>query len=172
MCKYYTIKPVNKQRLAAGLYSRYTWCMRRAVRAIIIRNKTELLVMHRNKFGTEYDTLPGGNVEMGETLEQALYREVSEETQVVFTEPHLVILEHAGDPYGDQYIFLCQYVSGEPQLHPNSEEEHINRLGKNLYKPAWVQLSDLHTRPFLSEKLKAQILDCTAMGWPAAPVEL
>lgn len=146
--------------------------MRRAARAIIIRNNSELLVMHRNKFGTEYDTLPGGNVEMGETIEQALFREVSEETQVVFDEPRLTILEHAGVPYGDQYIFLCQYVSGEPQLHPDSEEEHINKLGKNLYKPDWVSIKDLSSRPFMSEKLKIQILDCVENGWPAVPVEL
>lgn len=45
--------------------------MRRAVRAIIIKDK-QLLVMHRNKFGTEYETLPGGNIEVGETPEQAV----------------------------------------------------------------------------------------------------
>ena len=38
--------------------------MRRASRGIVIKDNN-LLVMHRNKFGTEYDTLPGGNVEAG-----------------------------------------------------------------------------------------------------------
>lgn len=145
--------------------------MRRACRAIII-NDDKLLVMHRNKFGTEYDTLPGGNVEIGETLEQALFREVNEETQVTFREPRLVIVEHAGDPYGDQYVFLCQYVEGEPTLHPDSEEERINQLGKNLYKPDWLALSQLADAPFLSTKLKLQILNCVARGWPSVPVEL
>ncbi|TXG77127.1 NUDIX hydrolase [Patescibacteria group bacterium] len=144
--------------------------MRRAVRAIIIRDD-QLLVMHRNKFGTEYDTLPGGNIEMGESPEQALYREVEEETQVKFETPRMVILEHAGDPYGDQYIFLCQYVSGEPELHPDAEERRINALGKNLYHPDWVSLADLPHKPFMSEKLKQQILECVMHGWPAVPVE-
>ena len=144
--------------------------MRRAVRAIIIRDD-QLLVMHRNKFGTEYDTLPGGNIEMGESPEQALCREVEEETQVKFENPRLVILEHAGDPYGDQYIFLCEYISGEPELHPDAEERHINALGKNLYHPGWVPLADLPHKPFMSEKLKQQILECITHGWPAVPVE-
>ncbi|MCA9331043.1 NUDIX hydrolase [Candidatus Saccharibacteria bacterium] len=145
--------------------------MRRAVRAIIIR-EDQLLVMHRNKFGTEYDTLPGGNIELGESPEQALYREVNEETQVVFRNPRLVILEHAGDPYGDQYIFLCEYVIGEPELHPNAEERRINALGKNLYKPDWVSLAELPSKPFLSQKLKEQLLHCQEHGWPTVPVEI
>jgi 8-oxo-dGTP diphosphatase len=145
--------------------------MRRAVRAIIIHND-KLVVMHRNKFGTEYDTLPGGNIEMGETPEQALYREVTEETMLQLSSPRLVFIEHAGEPYGDQYIFLCEYISGEPKLHPNSEEEHINKLGQNLYEPMWISLNDLHNRPFLSEKLKQIILDSYPHKWPENPLEI
>lgn len=145
--------------------------MRRAVRAIIIRDD-QLLVMHRNKFGTEYDTLPGGNIELGESPEQALYREVLEETQVSFKSPRLVILEHAGDPYGDQYIFLCEYVSGEPELHPDAEERRINALGRNLYKPSWVSLAELPEKPLVSQKLKEQLLHCHQNGWPTVPVEI
>lgn len=58
--------------------------IRKAVRAIIIK-EGQLLIMHRNKFGQEYDTLPGGNIEVGETPEQALYRELEEETMVTFS---------------------------------------------------------------------------------------
>jgi ADP-ribose pyrophosphatase YjhB (NUDIX family) len=145
--------------------------MRRAVRAIIINND-QLLVMHRNKFGHEYDTLPGGNIEIGETAEQALYREVSEETQVQFNNPRLVITEHAGDPYGDQYIYLCDYLSGEPQLHANSMELQLNKMGQNLYEPRWVKFSDLPTLPFLSEKLKATLLQFYPHNWPKDTVEI
>ena len=56
--------------------------MRTAVRAIIIKDNN-LLVMHRNKFGNEYLTLVGGGVELNETKEQALVREVIEETSIL-----------------------------------------------------------------------------------------
>ena len=145
--------------------------MRRAVRAIIINND-QLLVMHRNKFGTEYDTLPGGNVEIGETPEQALKREIQEETMVEFTEPRLVFIEHAGDPFGDQYVFLCKYESGEPELAPDAEERAINELGKNLYQPAWAPMSKLAQSTFLSTKLRDQIIKYTQQGWPETAVEI
>ena len=131
--------------------------MRKAVRAIIIKGD-DLLVMHRNKFGTVYDTLPGGNIEMGETPEEALFREVLEETMVEFKNPTLVFLEHSDDIYGDQYVFLCEYVGGEPRLHPESEEEHINKLGENLYTPRWLPFAELATVPFLSDKLQHMLI--------------
>lgn len=145
--------------------------MRRAVRIILIKDN-QLLVMHRNKFGKEYDTLPGGNVEVGETNEQALVREVQEETTLTFSSPRLVCVEHAGDPYGDQFIYLAEYVSGEPKLAPGSEEETINKLGHNLYEPGWMPLNKLPPAPFLSEQLKQFILLHNEKGWPETAVEI
>lgn len=144
--------------------------MRRAVRAIVILDN-KLLVMHRNKFGVEYDTLPGGGVDVGEALEQALVRELQEETQVVVSEPRLVFIEHAGDPYGDQYIYLCNYVSGEPELSADSDEAAIDKLGKNLYQPAWLEVSELVERSFVSPKLKQHLLHAFVNGWPETVLE-
>jgi ADP-ribose pyrophosphatase YjhB (NUDIX family) len=151
----------------AGVIAR-PMTMRKAVRAVIIKDK-QLLVMHRNKFGTEYETLPGGNIEVGETHEQAVSREVDEESSIAIANPRLVFVEEAGDPYGTQYIYLCDYVSGEAQLRPYSEEAHINKLGQNLYEPRWVDIDKLPQLPFLSEKLKAAILQALATGFPSEP---
>lgn len=145
--------------------------MRRAARAIVIKDNN-LLVMHRNKFGTEYDTLPGGGVEVGEELEHAALRELDEETSIAVTNLRLVFIEEAGDPFGTQYIYLADYVSGEPQLHQDSEEQQINKLGHNLYTPQWVSLDDLEELPFVSEKLKNSILLGVKEGFPSAPVEI
>lgn len=144
--------------------------MRKAVRAIILKDDA-LLVMHRNKFGHKYDTLPGGNVEVGETELQALSRELAEEVSLEFANPRLVYVEHAGDPYGDQYIFLCDYIAGEPHLHPQAEESLINKMGQNLYEPGWTKISDLSHTPFLSEQLKTEILRSLDTGWPTTPLE-
>lgn len=143
--------------------------MRKAVRAIIIHDN-QLLVLHRNKFGTEYDTLPGGNIEMGETPERALEREVDEETSISFSNPRLVFVEEAGAPYGTQYVYLCTYLSGVPRLSEESEEAGIHRMGRNLYEPRWVKLDELPGLPFLSERLKHAILACVRTGFPSTPM--
>ncbi len=144
--------------------------MRKAVRTIIIKNG-KLLVIHRNKFGKEYDTLPGGGVEINESLNEALVRELAEETTVQISDPRLVFIDHAGQPYGDQYVFVCNYVSGEPQLRYDSQEKIIHDSGDNLYIPGWMLLEDLHTKPFVSKDLKQHILSALKNGWPVGVIE-
>lgn len=145
--------------------------MRQAVRAIVIHGN-KLLVLHRNKFGKEYDTLPGGNIEIGETQTEALVREVHSETSVTFDQPRLVFVEEAGDPYGTQYIYLCRYVSGTPVLREDSDEAHIHQMGKNLYEPMWLDIDALKDRPFLSEHLKHAIIHCFHNGFPEVAMKV
>jgi len=145
--------------------------MRKAVRAIIIKER-QLLVMHRNKFGKEYETLPGGNIAMGESPEAALVREISEETSLVFSNPKLVFIERVGQPWGDQYIFKCEYVHGEPKLGVNTEEALINKLGHNLYQPQWLDIDTLPSVAFKSENLKAALMKAIADNWSAEAIEI
>lgn len=142
--------------------------MRKAARAIIIKDD-QLLVMHRNKFGQQYFTLVGGGVDFGETAEQSLMREISEETGMQVENPRLVFIEEAGDPYGTQYIYLCDHVSGEPKLPPESIEAKIAEAGQNLYIPMWLPLSDLPQTNFLSERLKTAVLEGVKNGFPKEP---
>lgn len=142
--------------------------MRKAVRAIII-HENKLLVMHRNKFGKEYYNLVGGGIKFGETASQALTREVHEEAGVAFNNARLVFVQEAGDPYGTQYVFLCDYVSGEPRLDPTSAEASINELGKNLYEPRWLTLSEFPKAPFVADVLKEAILEGIHSGFPTEP---
>ena len=144
--------------------------MRRASRAIILRDGN-LLVMHRNKFGKIYDTLPGGELKIGETPEAGVIREIKEETSLDIKHPRLMYLEHAGKMYGDQYVFLCDYDGGEPKILPGAEEDLINKLGKNIHEPKWMPLTELPGSNFVSGGLKKEILYALKNGWPENPKE-
>lgn len=145
--------------------------MRQAVRAIIIKDNS-LLVMDRNKFGNQYCALAGGGIDAGETPVTAIVRELREETTIEIANPRLVIVEDAGPIYGVQYIYLCDYVSGDPQLSPDSEEYKINALGQNLYTPKWLPLAELADANLLPKELKQMLIDNLASGFPDQPLEL
>lgn len=145
--------------------------MKQAARAIIVRGN-KLLVIHRNKFGKEYYTLPGGGVEQGETPEQAVFRELQEETGLKAKDCRLVFVEDAGPPYGTQYMFLCQDPGGNVAMHPDAIEAELNKLGKNLYTPLWLSIEDLTKQPFVSENLKKTLILAFDKGFPKKPQKL
>ena len=145
--------------------------MRKTARAIVVQDEY-ILLMYRNKFGQEYYALVGGEIEMDESAEMAVVREVSEETSLVVDRPKLVIVEDAGKMFGVQYIFLCQYVSGEPVLRPDSIEAKIASDGKNIYKPTWVKISDLANIELLPRVLKENIIKYLEVGFPDSPIEI
>jgi 8-oxo-dGTP diphosphatase len=145
--------------------------MRKAARAIVVKDK-KLLLMKRNKFGQEYYSLIGGGLEPGETGEQALHREVGQEASLTVKNPRLVIIEQAGQIYGVQFIYLCDYESGEPELDSNSEEAKISAMKKNLYTPLWVPVKKLPNINLLPVELKDAVIEGLEHGFPKEPLLL
>jgi 8-oxo-dGTP pyrophosphatase MutT (NUDIX family) len=128
--------------------------------------------MKRNKFGSQYYTLIGGGVDPGEDLETALRRELREETGLTVGAVRLVFTEDAGDYYGVQHIFTCEYLGGDPMLASDSEEAVESALGENTYQPVWLPLSQLPTATFRSSSVRDALLAGIRDGWPKTPLEL
>lgn len=93
-----------------------------AVGAIVIRDNEVLLVKRKQPPGEGLWAIPGGRVELGETLQEAAEREVKEETGVIIRAGHPVytfeVIEH--DDAGRirfHYVIVdlvADHVSGEP----------------------------------------------------------
>lgn len=145
--------------------------MKQAIRAIVVRDNM-LLVMKRNKFGKQYYTLIGGGIELHETPEVALHRELAEETGMHVGANRLVFVEEAPEPYGTQYVYWCEYLGGDPVLSQASEEALISQDGKNTYEPMWLAISELPDVPFVSEVLRHALIESFARGFPGSPVRL
>jgi 8-oxo-dGTP pyrophosphatase MutT (NUDIX family) len=146
--------------------------MGRAARAIIIQGDN-LLVMHRHKYGNEYFTLVGGRVSDGESIEQALVREVKEETGLDVTKARPVFIERHAPPYSDQYIFLCEVAPFESaEIQATSEEGFMNRLEANLHKLVWVRKASFSRLQFRTPQLHAAIVEAIQKGFPKEPVML
>ncbi len=102
--------------------------------AIIIRDNRMLLI-HRRKYGKEYWVLVGGGVEEGETIEQALEREVGEETGLT-----LVSFKKATEIWIDNtnhIVFECETNMGQPVLGGPEKEAACE---DNWYNLEWVEI--------------------------------
>jgi 8-oxo-dGTP diphosphatase len=140
-------------------------------RAVVLRDD-KLLVMKRTKFGDVFYALVGGGIEPGEDAETALRRELIEETGLEVGEVKLVFIETAHEQFGTQYVFLCEYIGGEPHLSADSPEALENVQGENTYEPLWLSLSEFRDVTFRSNALRQALLDALEHGFPAAPAEL
>jgi len=125
-----------------------------AVSAAIVRAGKIFVVRRARAPANGLFSLPGGVVEAGETLEQALLREVSEETGMAIEPVALAgfgesIARDADDRVERHFVILCfaaRWLSGEPTLN------------EELSEWSWLdpqQLAGLPTTPGLADIVAA-----------------
>lgn len=110
--------------------------------AFILNDNCELLLQQRNKSPEKgYWSIPGGRLEMFETFEQAVKREVKEETGVdVEVIDCLGICDHIIKTENKHWVspsYLCKIKSGEPQIleptiHLDMQWFALNNLPENI----------------------------------------
>lgn len=119
----------------------------------IVLHDNKILLMHRIKQGKEYYVLCGGKVENNENAEQACTREILEETTL-----HVLPTQELfrfSENNQNQIVFLCQYLSGTPQL---SGEETQRASTDNIYNPVWIDIDILDRLPIKPHQIKEYLL--------------
>lgn len=122
-----------------------------AVSAAIFRDGKILLVRRARSPAKGFYSLPGGRVEFGETLHQALHREVDEETALKIEIVGLAGWREVvpGTTDGGHYLimsFAARWSAGEPNL--NDEHDDFKWLD-----PAGI--GDLKTTGGLQEVIQS-----------------
>ncbi len=105
-----------------------------AVGAFVFRGDAVLLVKRRDEPNQGLWSIPGGSLEVGETVEAAAERETLEETGVVVrslrvAEVNTLVLRDSEDRVRWHYVLidvLCEWVSGEP--FPATDAENARFL--------------------------------------------
>ena len=139
--------------------------IRVSARGIVINNDKILL----NEFGGgEYYNIPGGGVEPGETVKQAVVRELLEEAGLNVTVGDFIFaLEYEPNNcnfiYGKtpqiSLVFRC-YLNGEDKIKPPSIPDIDPGNPEISSEAKWVEISDLEDInyvPYIHEQLMVYI---------------
>lgn len=114
------------------------------------------------KTGTqEYYVIPGGGVENNEKIEDAVIREMKEETNLDVKLGELFYELEDLDQQGANIkycAYLCEYTGGEPKLREDSEEAKEMKDGINFFNPVWVDLSEIKNIALFPSPLKDKLI--------------
>lgn len=119
--------------------------------ALIIENNHVLLMQYLYS-GQEVFALPGGNPDLGETLTQALVRELREELSIETEIQGLLLAGEVILPHQKQdvlhTVFAAKIIAGIPQINPS----HTSALGV-CWKPL-QSLGELNMYPNVGENIQ------------------
>jgi 8-oxo-dGTP diphosphatase len=132
--------------------------IRVAANAVIVRDRRVLLVEFDGGTPTAHFNFPGGGVDLGETLEEAVRREVWEETCLeVNVERLLLVVESVGARNTNliggervrwnevRFFFLCRPVD------PDQEPQQPRQPDGNQSNVVWVGIDQLGHQPLLPQ---------------------
>ena len=104
--------------------------IQKAVDAIIDDNQGNIILIKR-KYPPykDYYALPGGTVEKGETLKQAVVREIKEETNLDITiESKIGVYDKPGrDPRGDVHstAYKCRIIGSKDEIKSGDDSKDV-----------------------------------------------
>jgi len=145
--------------------------MNRNRSAGIVVKDGKVLLIHRFNKGDEYWVFPGGGVEEGETPDQAVVREIDEETMINVV-PKKFLYHITWDTGEENFFYLCEYVSGEPRLRPDSIEVEQMKKGEQIFEPVWVEIEDLPSLKVYQLEVRDLFLNDYKNGFQSTTQEL
>jgi len=145
----------HSSKIFSGHYPNHP---RVAVGAVVFNEDNVLLVLRGKPPAETQWSIPGGSVELGETLQEAAEREIAEETGIVIQAKKPIYIFDVIDRDEDDHIrfhyvivdLAADYVSGEP------------RAGDDAVDVSWVSRKDMNNLN-VSDSTRKLLAQC--YGW-------
>jgi ADP-ribose pyrophosphatase YjhB (NUDIX family) len=105
----------------------------------VVRRDDEVLLVKMKQSGKFF--FPGGAVDVGEPMEEAVRREIREEAGVEVGDLEFLMLKETFFAYGDKayhalnFLYVAEFASGEELMCSDLEDE--------AHEPQWVKVSEL-----------------------------
>jgi len=110
------------------------------VGALVVNQNEEILLVGSEKWGSKL-TVPGGHIELGERAEDAIKREVSEETGLDIEPVELLLIQQAiypKDYYKHEHFIFMDYLC-------KATSSNVKLDGRELQSHIWVKPADALT---------------------------
>lgn len=117
----------------------------------LIHQGDRLLLQNRRKKNWDGWTLPGGHIEKGESIVDAVIREIQEETGLTIHSPKLCGIKQFPIENGRYLVFLFRTESFSGKVH-SSDEGEMRWISRS-------ELSDLNTVNDFDELLRVMLDD-------------
>lgn len=99
---------------------------------LVVRDGRVLMTRRKKRESTLRWNLPGGSIEPGETAEEAVVREVLEETGVVCTAVRRLGIRNHPDTHVTICYVLCHYVDGSPRVRERDRSDRAQWVEPSL----------------------------------------
>jgi mutator protein MutT len=146
--------------------------MRIRAAAILVEDH-QVALIERHRPGRHYFSFPGGSVDKGETPEQAVVREMEEETGLqIAVKQKLAQIVFQGK---SEEFFLVERLGGEYGTGTGEEYQERTPHLLNLfgtYHPVWMPVSDLLQNPVLPVEIAEIVTRHVEAGWPMETIEI
>ena len=133
------------------LYTKIVKCMPiPCVEAIIVKDGALLFLRRRNSPAKGQWWFPGGRIRRGESIEEALLREVKEETGLTVTKYRLVNVYSRIFPerHDITVVYLCECNEGEVKLNAeHSEFKFLKELPEDIHPYLLEAIQDSGLNP-------------------------
>jgi mutator protein MutT len=121
------------------------------VYGLLINSKNEILVSDERRAGISFTKFPGGGLEFGEGLSEALTREFSEEMGIEITVENLFYVNDFFQVSAfneDHQLLSFYYLINYSHTDKIGKLEYTYPLNEDGEKQRWVSISELHEDNF------------------------